>query len=146
MSAPVIRTLELLDGRTEPLRFTALAAFIVQKETGLTLDELLSRIQSGRASVFEMTALLFGELEGARRKARAGGIPWSIDRVADLADDSGDIADFFMRHAAVITQTFLDSMPKIIKAANDKASEALAKAQEAAAGDPPDAGSTSTAT
>lgn len=117
MSTPALRTITLKDGTVHVLRFTTYAAYLVQKETGLTLDNILSRIVTGTAGVMELTALLWGGLEGHRRKARimppTG--PWTLENVSNLVDDHGDMVEFFTRTGPAITQSFLDSMPSMKK-------------------------------
>jgi hypothetical protein len=72
------------------LRFTNSAIAHAEKLTGKTGPQLALLLLGGQFGFRELTALTCAGLEGARRKLRLGGKPWTYEQVAELLDDADD--------------------------------------------------------
>ena len=70
------------------IRFTNSALAHVEKLSGQTVTQFALQVMGGNVGFDMLTNLTFAGLEGARRKLRMGGKPWTKEQVADLLDDA----------------------------------------------------------
>jgi hypothetical protein len=72
------------------LRFTHSALVQAEKLTGENIQQLALKLFARQFGFAEIAALTCAGLEGARRKLRLGGQPWTAQKVSDLLDDADD--------------------------------------------------------
>jgi hypothetical protein len=80
----------VINGESYPVRFTNSALVQAEKWTGKNVQQLAILLFSGQFGFTEITALAGAGLEGARRKLRLGGKPWTLQDATDLLDDADD--------------------------------------------------------
>lgn len=75
------------------IRFTHSALVHAEKLTRRNVAELSVQLATGQFGMTEVQALVCAGLEGARRKLRLGGKPWTPEPVSDLLDDVAEFSD-----------------------------------------------------
>jgi hypothetical protein len=110
-----------LGGKQYNLRFGALGAFLLQKELGIGILEFANRVDNNQLGFMELHALLWAELESARKAEHQPPTPWTIDNVAELIDGEyeGDLAQFWQHHHMPIVQAFQNSFAVTMRQAEE---------------------------
>lgn len=100
--------LVLPDGRTFNLRFGAIGAFLLQQTTEMGVVEFSRRIETMSIGLLELHALLFAELESARRADHVHPVAWTLDSVGELIDScyEGDLGEFWRIHTTAVIAAF----------------------------------------
>ena len=82
-----------LDGETWVIRFTNSALAHAEKLSGMTFQQLFVATVGKQLGFHTLACLTTAGLEGARRKLRLGGKPWTVDKVTDLLDGADTFDD-----------------------------------------------------
>lgn len=108
------------------LRYSSYGCYVIEETLGIACTTLMNNMQSGKAMFREITAMLLGGLEGARKAHKNRPRPWTIEEVCDIIDEAGirTIANICLEH---FMKSFIATNPEAAKAAEDliKANEKL---------------------
>jgi hypothetical protein len=113
-------------GHQYDLRFGALGAYLLQKETGIGILEFAQKVEENSIGFLELHALLWAELESTRKATHFPPIPWTIESVGDLIDGEcgGDLVEFWRTKNGPIVEAFKNSFAITIKAQEELARRA----------------------
>jgi hypothetical protein len=107
-----------------PVRFTHTALARAEELTGSTVQQLAVKLFSGQFGFREQAALTCAGLEGARRKLRLGGKPWTMKDTQDLLDD----ADNFDTVMVPVVEAFQAALERWFPAEQEPADPQTARA------------------
>jgi hypothetical protein len=130
-----------LGGRQHNLRFGAMGAYLLQRETGESILEFAQKVDHNTLGFMDLHALLWAELESSRAVEHTPAIPWTIASVGALIDSTadGDLIEFWTQNHGAIVAAFQHSFRITMKNA-----EELARRAEVAKSLPPPKAAVST--
>lgn len=134
-----------LGGKTYNLRFGAVGAYLLQRETEQGILEFAAKVDQNRLGFMDLHALLWAELESARKADHQAPVPWTIDSVGEAIDGEcdGDLVEFWRTKSQPVLEAFRASFSITIKKQEElqrRAAKVAANSKKGGeAGDPPQA-------